>query len=389
VNGDPARTAPVEIAPPRLSQQPAFWLFIMLLAGSILLVAVEQLSYLGAYPAAWLLSIILLAATAIPAGLIIYRFDQFEPEPGSLIVVALLWGAVVALTFASVTNSWMLSFLQHIMPAMTVDSWGAAIAAPINEEFYKGAGLVMIYLIARDEFDGVMDGLIYGAMIGLGFQVLENVQYFMMAASESGGGQVGPVVSLFFLRVVLSGLYSHMLFTGVMGFGFAYFVTQRQRTFVKRLSMFVSCAALAWAAHFVWNSPWLESLMSRGTGAFVLALVFKGVPFLALLVLLWVFAHRREDQAFCRLIGTEVGTDVVTKEEFEILQSGRKRRKMVKSVKRTRGPAAGAVLKQLMRAQMNLALFHGKVDSVEHPALEAQRDTIRTLRARLATIGRG
>jgi protease PrsW len=388
VTGEPAGTVPVGIAPPRLAEQPAFWLFIMLLAGSVLLVAVEQMAYMGAYPAAWMLSVLLLAATAIPAGLIIYRFDQFEPEPASLIVIALLWGGIVALTFASVTNSWMFGFLQHIMPAVTVDSWGAAIVAPINEEFYKGAGLVMIYLIARSEFDSVMDGLVYGAMIGLGFQVIENVQYFMMAASESGGGQVGPVVSMYFLRVVLSGLYSHMLFTGVMGFGFAYFVTRRARSRGNRLAIFGLCAVIAWAAHFVWNSPWLEPLMSQGTGAFVLALVFKGVPFLALLVLLWVFAHRREDQAFRRLIATEVGTDVVTKEEFEILQSGRKRRKMVKSMKRTRGPASGAVLKQLMRAQMNLALFHGKVESDEHPALEAQRDTIRTLRARLATIGR-
>ena len=42
---------------------------------------------------------------------------------------------------------------------------------------------------------------------------------------------------------------------------------------------------LAWAAHFVWNSPWLESLMTQGAGAFVGALIIKGLPFLILLVL--------------------------------------------------------------------------------------------------------
>ena len=64
-----------------------------------------------------------------------------------------------------------------------------------------------------------MDGLVYGAMIGLGFQVIENVQYFMLAASQSDG-QAGAVVGMFFLRVVLSGLYSHMLFTRRHGLRF-------------------------------------------------------------------------------------------------------------------------------------------------------------------------
>src|SRR5665647_429178 len=195
---------------------------------------------------------------------------MFEPEPASLIAIAIVWGGVVALTFSAITNSASLGFLQHIVPAATVDSWGAALVAPINEELYKGAGLVIIYLMARTEFDGLMDGLVYGAMIGLGFQVIENVQYFVHAASESGAGQLGPVVSMYFVRVVLAGLYSHTLFSGLMGFGFAYAVTQREAARRRRLSVAALFLVLAWAAHFVWNSPWLESLMARGGGSFIL-----------------------------------------------------------------------------------------------------------------------
>ncbi|OFW56520.1 MAG: hypothetical protein A2133_03310 [Actinobacteria bacterium RBG_16_64_13] len=371
----------------RLTRQPAFWLFTMLLAGCFLFVGLEQVFYLASYPGAWLLSVLLLAATAIPAGLIIYRFDQFEPEPTSLVAIALLWGGVVALIFAGVTNSWLLSFLQHVMPATSVDSWGAAIVAPIDEELYKGAGLVIIYLMARSEFESVMDGLVYGAMIGLGFQVMENVQYFMLAAGESGVGQAAPVVGMFFLRVVISGLYSHMMFTGLMGFGFAYLMTQRDKPLGRRVSMFAMCLVLAWAAHFVWNSPWLEALMSQGAGVFVLALIIKGLPFLGLLVLLGVFAHRRECRAFAYLMANEVGSDVVTPEEFQVLRSGRRRRKSLRWVKKHKGKPARLVCKRLMRAQMNLALFHGKVESGDHPALEAQRDMIRQLKGRLAAFG--
>jgi hypothetical protein len=36
---------------------------------------------------------------------------------------------------------------------------------------------------------------------------------------------------------------------------------------------------------------------------------------------------------------------------------------------------------------MNLALFHSKVDVPGHPAIDAQRDRIRQLKAQLATYG--
>jgi RsiW-degrading membrane proteinase PrsW (M82 family) len=371
-------------AAPRLTRQPAYWLFLMLLALCFGLVGLEQVGYITVNPGAWLLSVVLLAATAIPAGLIIYRLDQFEPEPASLIVIALLWGGVVALAFAALVNTLAFDVLQHLMPAVRVDSWAAALVAPVDEELYKGAGLVMIYLMARAEFDGVMDGLVYGAMIGLGFQVMENIQYFMVAAGESG--QAGPVVSMYFLRVVLSGLYSHMLFSGLLGFGFAYFVTQRDRTLARRLGIFALFAGLSWSAHFVWNSPWLESHMTELGGLAAVALI-KGLPFLILLVMLVIFARRREGRAFAALIKSEVGSEAVSAEEFQVLRSNRRRRRALRRMKASKGRSARAVLKQLMREQMNLALFHAKVESTEHPALEAQREVVRQLKARLAGTG--
>ena len=371
----------------KLSRQPAYWLFVLLVVAGIGVVGTEQLSFLNAYPAAWFLSILLLAAVAIPVGVIVYRLDQFEPEPASLIVVALLWGGVVALSFAAVANSSLLTFLQHVMPSGQVESWGAALVAPIDEEFYKGAGLVMIYLMAREEIDGLMDGLVYGAMIGLGFQVMENIQYFIHAASQSGAGQIGAVVGTFFVRVLIAGLYSHMLFTGILGFGFAYFVTRRAAPWAHRAGVFALCMVLAWAAHFVWNSPWLDSLMQGGVGMFVAALVLKGLPFLVLLVLLGVFARRRETQVFSKLMAEEVGGDAVTEVELEVLRSGCRRRSVVRQVKRRKGRPASRIARRLMREQINLALFHSKAGMPGHPAVEVQRDKVRRLKAQLATFG--
>jgi protease PrsW len=369
------------------TRQPAYWLFVLLVLSGIGVVGAEQLSYLNRYPAAWFLSVLLLAAVAIPVGIIVYRMDQFEPEPASLIVIALVWGGVVALSFAAIANSAFLTFLQHVLASDQVESWGASLVAPLDEEFYKGAGLVIIYLIARNEIDGLMDGLVYGAMIGLGFQVMENIQYFVHAAAQSGAGQIGGVIGTFFVRVLIAGLYSHMLFTGLMGFGFAYFVTRRAESWARRAGVFALFIVLAWAAHFVWDSPWLDALMQGSAGLFVVALIVKGLPFLVLLLLLGIFARRRETQVFSRLMAEEVGGDVVTQEEFQVLRRGRRRRKTVRQVKHRKGPVAGRVVKRLMREQMNLALFHSKVDMPGHPAVEVQRDKVRHLKAQLAAFG--
>jgi len=359
-----------------------FWALVVACAA---LVLSTQARYFASYPGAWLLSIALLAATAIPAGLILYHLDEFEREPASLIAIAVIWGGVVAVTFSAVANAQMNGVLQHLIPARTVDAWTASLTAPINEELYKGLGMVLIYLMARREIDNVMDGLIYGAMIGLGFQVVENVQYFMVAAAGQGGAS-SAVVNSFFLRVVISGLYSHMLFSGFIGFGFAYFVTQKKRGSGRRWGVLLVCIFVAWAAHFVWNSPWLESLMARGPYSFVAALVIKGLPFLILLVILVVFARRREKHVFGCLMGSEVGSAAVSEEEYYVLQSGRRRRKRLKRMKRVKGSQARTVAKRLMREQIDLALMHSRVLAGDEPDLHGQRERIAALKARLAVL---
>ena len=207
-----------------------------------------------------------------------------------------------------------------------------------------------------------------------------------MVAAAGQSGSPDAVLNLFFLRVVLSGLYSHMLFTGFVGFGFAYFVTRKTRRLSQRVGVLLGCIVLAWAAHFVWNSPWLGSLMARGAAAFAFGLVIKGLPFLSLLVILGVFADRREKRVFGCLMRGEVGSEAVSEGEFWTLRSAARRRKELNLVKRTKGVRAKAVYRRLMREQINLAVLHNRVASSDHPALREQREIIKALKAQLAAI---
>ena len=303
------------------------------------LVGLEQVELLPvAYPGAWFLSILLLAAVAVPVGIIIYRIDQFEPEPASLIVIALLWGGVVALSFAAIVNSSFLDFFQGLLPADQVNSWGASLVAPIDEEFYKGAGLVMIFLIARKEIDGLMDGLVYGAMIGLGFQVMENVQYFVHAAAR--------------VRRRAGGGHRHVLHPGAGRRALQPHAVHRAPR-VRLRVLHHAPGTVTWAqagGDLRRSSSWPPGRRTScgtrrgstrwpqgGVGAFIVSLVIKGLPFLALLVMMVVLARRRETQAFSRLMAEEVGGDVVTQEEFQVLRSGRRRRKVVRRSSSRRG----------------------------------------------------
>ncbi len=43
----------------------------------------------------------------------------------------------------------------------------------------KGLALVALFYLARQEFDGPLDGIVYGALIGFGFSMTENLLYFL------------------------------------------------------------------------------------------------------------------------------------------------------------------------------------------------------------------
>ena len=96
----------------------------------------------------------------------------------------------------------------------------ASLIAPIVEECVKAIILVVLFLAYKREFDNVLDGVVYGAMVGLGFACVENVLYLVDAAYDGvpagGAPQIGSMFSLWLLRAGLFGL-NHSMFTAFTG----------------------------------------------------------------------------------------------------------------------------------------------------------------------------
>jgi len=150
-----------------------------------------------------------------------------------------------------------------------------------------------VVLVARNQFQTCLSVLIVGAMTGLGFQVVENLWYTVNASMHFPlENQVYPVLLNLLTRGLLSGLWSHAAYTTISSFGVAWFLLHPQRPMAARIACALLCFALAWAMHFIWNSPWLEDLFDGGYGQMALLLAVKGIPAMAAAWLFWREAAR-------------------------------------------------------------------------------------------------
>jgi protease PrsW len=369
-------------------REPAFWLYLVLLASTAVVAVGQQRELLAAAPAAWALSWALLALYLLPMAALVYLLDLYEREPPSLVVAALLYGAVCATTLAGAANGGWAAVLARLTGPDFAARWSAALTAPWTEELVKGCGVVLIYLIASAELDDIMDGFVYGAMVGLGFAVVEDVLYFVLP-----GGDAGGVLGGFFVRVIASGLYGHVLYSGLVGIGIAWFVTRRGDSGpARRAAVAGAISALAVAAHFLWNSPWLNlfpdtrTLGPRELAQVLLATTVKGAPFLAVLVVLVALARRREAHWLGVAVAGEVGGPGIEPAELAVLQDPRRRRRARRAMRRAHGRRAAARLRRLQRAQITLAMARTRVDADDHPDLVRQRELCRRLRAGLPRL---
>jgi RsiW-degrading membrane proteinase PrsW (M82 family) len=371
-------------------RQPAFWLFCGLLAiGGLLFV--EEQSVMAGLATAWLISWALMLAYAVPVALVIYRLDLFEREPKLMLAAALAWGGVIATSLATYANEAWLSVVGKLTSPDFAAQWGAAIVGPGVEETLKLMGVVALFLIASSEVDGVLDGFVYGAMVGLGFTVVEDVSYFINAVAAVPGSvdQSGPVLDTFLVRVVAGGLYGHVLFAGLTGMGFAYLVTQRAAAMSRRVAVAVLCVAAGVSAHAVWNSPWMDSVLWTSGGAspsvqqWIEYGALKGLPFLILLAVLVTLATRNEERDYRAIVAGEPDPMVVIESEIRSLGSLWLRWSARAAAGRVGGRGAARLVGRLQAAQIEYAMIRSAADHLHDPALEAQRLKIRSIRTQL------
>lgn len=197
-------------------------------------------------PRAFFLGVVL-AVVPVPIYLSLALWlDRFEPEPPAALAQTFAWGATVAVLVSLVLNSYTESTLAQLFGARAAEIGGRIVSAPLVEELSKGVALVVLFRTLRDEFDDVLDGVVYAAMVGLGFAMMENVQYYGAAVEEGGHSSV----LTFAIRGMMAP-FAHPLFTAMFGVGLGY-ARERGRP-ARRFWAPPAGFAAAVGLHALWN----------------------------------------------------------------------------------------------------------------------------------------
>jgi RsiW-degrading membrane proteinase PrsW (M82 family) len=271
--------------------------------------------------------------------------DRLEPEPPRMLVFAFMWGAGVAVLGALVLNT--LGMVYVTAPIFGEDDAhfvSATFGAPLVEETLKGAVLFGMLWWRRHEIDGIADGIIYAAMVGLGFAMMENVTYYMRAFDDSG---VAGLQATFILRGVVAPL-SHPLFTSMIGLGVAWAATHRRGRFIAPVLGLLAAMVL----HGLWNGA--ASLGLGGLG--VVYLLDLGI--LVVLIVLVFVERRAHVRQIERYLPMYAAGGLVTPADIQMLRTLPARRVARRWARLTGGPGAARAMADYQQAATELALLH-------------------------------
>ncbi|MDR0360909.1 MAG: PrsW family intramembrane metalloprotease [bacterium] len=322
--------------------RPAFWLYLALLAplGALELIQLQSLA-VRAGPIPSLVGFGLIVVWVAIFIWFIRRLDLFQRASVSLMVAAFVWGGFIAGNLAGHSNSSLFTSLARANPELQ-ELWGAALIGPTTEEVLKALGVVMVVLIAGRRFHSLMDGFIYGALAGLGFQFTENIQYMFRNGNPlDAGATLQTVLQIFVIRAVILGAFSHATYTALVGFGVGYYVVKREATRLKRLLVPICLFIAAWLFHFLNNAP----------TAFPVTIL---IGLIALVLAFWLYDRARRDEYgwFRSVVADDIGTDLITAEEVAALRSLRQRRRARVAVRKAGDRAASRLAGELQRAQI-------------------------------------
>ncbi|MBA2448318.1 MAG: PrsW family intramembrane metalloprotease [Chloroflexi bacterium] len=335
------------------------------------------------------------AAAVAPVPLFVFlvlQLDRYEREPWRVLIAAFLWGALVATFVSAILNDLIGAIIAGAFGELLGELITASAVAPIVEETAKGCALLLLLVMLRREFDNVLDGIVYGSLVGIGFAMTENILYFGRVYLE--GGLIGLGV-LFYVRIILGG-FGHALYTATTGAALGY----ARETGSRILAVVVPPLGygLAILQHAAWNAiagALLPSVLPELDPFLLLFVVmpleslFLTGPGLVTLLLIALFAWRRESMVIRRHLAEEAAEGMLTPAEYEALPSQRARLGREIGAFRRRGIGGWLAERELHQVATKLAFRKWHLSRGERPTSaerllseDRARQQIAALRAR-------
>ena len=274
-----------------------------------------------------------LAMLPVPLLVAAFRWlDKYEPEPARYLIFAFVWGAAVA-TLAALLLNTVGTAVFFASPGETDIGLEAVFIAPPVEEAAKGA--VVLILALRRRIDGIVDGIVFAGLCGVGFAFTENILYIGRAFAEgteqfgTGTGVFGAIFT-FLLRGIVSP-FAHPLFT--LPIGIAIGLAVRQQRLLFKIMLPLVGYVLAMTLHGLWNGIAVRAGERAqetqnglvGLGVFGLGYALIMVPAFGAAIWLAVWFRRREGRVLNRRLPAYAEAGWIAPHEVALLSSLRLR----------------------------------------------------------------
>jgi RsiW-degrading membrane proteinase PrsW (M82 family) len=309
---------------------------------------------------------------------VVRRMDRNEKEPWRLVLVAAAWGAIVATSLVIWGETiWDQVAQRSLVPGPGLDA-STAFSAGLLEEIAKGLAVVLLFLVMRNDFDDVVDGIVYGAAVGLGFNFLESIAYMTNLYAIFSPDGIGWYAAglQWYGRQVLGLFFGHATYTAFIGAGLGIarqLPNKRQKAFA-----IASGFLIAIAGHFSWDA-WvqffpIDNSLFGLVEMHLRTLIMTG-PFTAALIALLIFGIRYEAMGLVDQLKKEAatGSGAILPEDVPILASPWRRLKQRLRAFRRGGLRAYLEVARLQTAQLDLAMerWHRERKEIDMP-LEAE-----------------
>jgi RsiW-degrading membrane proteinase PrsW (M82 family) len=246
----------------------------------------------------------------------VWWLDRYEKEPARLLGLGLIFGAVVAPVVAWAIEQG-LDITTSFSSQVIVPESQLGVGTPLVEELVRGTAILIVFLLVRFEIDDILDGIIYGGIVGIGFGAAANF------VSIYNTQPIGDVNAAFYPSVITA--LNHVFYGALIGLAIALF--RRGRREVLALAA-LGGTALAFGFHVLHDylphigaSSASDLDSNFGREVLTQAPNYFGV-FILGVIALW--AAGRQHLIVARELRDEIGT-AITREEYDAVTNSFRR----------------------------------------------------------------
>ncbi|GAB2503123.1 hypothetical protein CATRI_00705 [Corynebacterium atrinae] len=215
---------------------------------------------------------------------LLLRLSPMWPEKAGAgwkwVMSCIVWGGGVCFVFVFLAGLPVISLVNKAGWDLLEASFGGAYPEEIAK--FLGVGVI---LFAFRGLNRPWHGFMTGALVGLGFEAVENAMYGAFGAALDANSDTTGALYMWGLRLV-AGPGLHIVFTALAGWGLGLALFTANKSTAWRWATAGGWLFLAFALHFAWNLMWPTNVLLIVNYVVVAAVMYP------IFIWVWLKAHR-------------------------------------------------------------------------------------------------